>query len=342
MFTALIFKQVHIFVSLYKELDVMADRKKQVKLAGYLLAIFGGFLGTAQASVNTPVAIGISGWTGFGPLVLADKAGIFKKNGVDVTIKMIPQKDRLLSIASGSLQCAATTVETYIPWNLRVHLKQIVMLDKSYGADGIAVRSDIKSFQDLKGKTVGVDAKGTTSYFTLAWMLNKNGMSMKDVQINTMSPSAAAQAFVAGQNEAAVTYEPYLSQIRKDSKAGHILATTLQYPIVMDSLGCQSDWLKEHPKAAQALVNSYFDALKMIQAQPKKSYAIMGSVVKQTGPEFAASAKYLRWQNKADNRQFFHGVLQNFSKQAGKIMLDEGIVPRLPKIEDTYDGQFIE
>nr|WP_224055042.1 ABC transporter substrate-binding protein [Celerinatantimonas diazotrophica] len=297
---------------------------------------------TTQASANTPVAIGISGWTGFGPLVLADKAGIFKKNGVDVDLKMIPQKDRLLSIASGSLQCAATTVETYIPWDLRVHLKQIVMLDKSYGADGLAVRNGIKSFKDLKGKTIGVDAKGTTSYFTLAWMLKKNGMSMKDVQLNTMSPSAAAQAFVAGQNDAAMTYEPYLSEIRDHPKAGHILATTLQYPIVMDSLGCQSDWLKKHPKAAQALVNSYFDALKMIHKQPKKSYAIMGSVVKQTGPEFAQSAKYLRWQTKADNRQFFHGVLQNFSKQAGKIMLEEGIVPRLPKIEDTYDGQFIK
>ena len=48
------------------------------------------------------VGIGISGWTGFAPLTLAKEAGIFKKNGLDVEIKMIPQKDRHLALASKS------------------------------------------------------------------------------------------------------------------------------------------------------------------------------------------------------------------------------------------------
>jgi hypothetical protein len=50
----------------------------------------------------------MSGWTGFAPLTLAEKAGIFKKNGVDASIKFIPQKDRPLAIAAGIL--AATAV----------------------------------------------------------------------------------------------------------------------------------------------------------------------------------------------------------------------------------------
>ena len=58
------------------------------------------------------VTVAMSGWTGFAPLTLAEKAGIFKKQGVDATIKYIPQKDRHLAIASGDVQCAATTVET--------------------------------------------------------------------------------------------------------------------------------------------------------------------------------------------------------------------------------------
>src|SRR5260370_22263845 len=79
------------------------------------------FAATAALMVSAPaiaqdvkVAIGISGWTGFAPLTLANQAGIFKKNGLDVTIKKIPQKDRHLAVASGDVQCAATTVET---WN---------------------------------------------------------------------------------------------------------------------------------------------------------------------------------------------------------------------------------
>ena len=50
----------------------------------------------AQAQ-DTKVAIGISGWTGFAPLTLAKEAGLFKKHGLDVTIKKIPQKDRHLA-----------------------------------------------------------------------------------------------------------------------------------------------------------------------------------------------------------------------------------------------------
>jgi ABC-type nitrate/sulfonate/bicarbonate transport system substrate-binding protein len=69
------------------------------------------------AAQETKIALGMSGWTGFAPLSLADKAGIFKKNGLDVELKMIPQKDRHLALASGAIQCAATTVETHVAWN---------------------------------------------------------------------------------------------------------------------------------------------------------------------------------------------------------------------------------
>ena len=114
----------------------------------------------AQAQ-NAKIVLGMSGWTGFAPLTLADKAGIFKKNGLDVEIKMIPQKDRHLALASKSIQCAATTVETHVAWNANgVPIVQIFQMDKSYGADGIAVRGNINSFADLKGKTIGVDAPG--------------------------------------------------------------------------------------------------------------------------------------------------------------------------------------
>ena len=50
---------------------------------------------------DVKVGIGISGWTGFAPLTLASQAGIFKKNGLDVTIKKIPQKDRHLGRCVG-------------------------------------------------------------------------------------------------------------------------------------------------------------------------------------------------------------------------------------------------
>src|SRR5205085_5670807 len=153
---------------------------------------------TAQAQ-DTKVAIGISGWTGFAPLTLAKEAGLFKKHGLDVTLTKIPQKDRHLAVASGDIQCAATTVETWVVWNANgVATKQIFQLDKSYGADGMVARNSVAKIADLKGKQIGSQAPGTSPYFVMAWMLRKNGLTPKDVTVVSIDPGPAAQAFLAG------------------------------------------------------------------------------------------------------------------------------------------------
>lgn len=292
---------------------------------------------------DVKVGIGISGWTGFAPLTLANQAGIFKKNGLDVTIKKIPQKDRHLAIASGDIQCAATTVETWISWNANgVATRQIFQLDKSYGADGMATRNNVASIKDLKGKTVAASAPGTAPYFTLAWMLKKNGLSVKDVTVVNLEPAAAAQAFVAGQNDAAMTYEPYLSTVRAAPDKGKIIATTLDYPMIMDTFGCTPKFLTENPKAAKALADSYFEAVALIEKDQAKSYEIMGSDVKQSGEQFGNSAKYLRWQDKAANQKFFAGEFQAFTKEAADLLLEIGIIKSIPKIDDLVDTSYIK
>lgn len=317
------------------------SQQRRATLAAIALAVSAA--ATVAHAQNTPVTLGMSGWTGFAPLTLADKAGIFKKHGVDVDIKMIPQKDRHLALASGAIQCAATTVETHVAWNANgVPITQIVQLDKSYGADGLAVRSDVKGFADLKGKTIGVDAPGTAPYFGLAWMLKKNGMTLKDVKVTTLSPQAAAQAFVAGQNDGAMTYEPYLSTVRANPDKGKILATTLDYPMVTDTLGCAPKWLKDNPKAAQALVDSYFEALEMIRKEPERANEIMGAAVKQTGEQFAKSSAYLRWQDKEANRTFFSGELASFSKEAAGVLMDIGVIRQVPDVTTLYDARFLK
>jgi len=316
-------------------------RARLSALAASLILIGSSVQLSAQ---ETRVAIGISGWTGFAPLTLAKEAGIYKKNGLDVSIKKIPQKDRHLAIASGDIQCAATTVETWIVWNANgVATKQLFQLDKSYGADGMVVRNNVTSIKELKGKTIGASSPGTAPYFTLAWFLKKNGLSVKkDVTVVNLEPAAAAQAFLAGQNDAAMTYEPYLSTVRAAPDKGKIIATTLDYPMVMDTFGCTPKFIADNPKAAKALTDSYFQALDFIAKDQAKAYEIMGADVKQTGEQFGNSAKYLRWQDKAANQKFFAGPLQAFSKEASDLLLEIGIIKKAPDISTIIDTSFIK
>jgi NitT/TauT family transport system substrate-binding protein len=314
-----------------------------MKLIGVSVAAMLAALVATPAAAQTKVTIAISGWTGFAPLTLAKEAGIFAKNGLDVTIKKVPQASRHLAIASGDVQCAATTVETWIVWNANgVPTTQLFQLDKSYGADGMAVRSATGSIKDLKGKTVAASAPGTAPYFTLAWFLKKNGLSVKDVSVVNMEPGPAAQAFIAGQNDAAMTYEPYLSAVREKPDAGKIIATTLDYPMIMDTFGCSPKFIADNKDAVKALAKSYFEAVAMIKADQAKSYEIMGADVKQSGEAFGKSAQYLRWQDQEANKKFFAGEHAAFSKEAADLLLEIGVIKQLPDMAKLADPSFIQ
>jgi len=212
-------------------------------------------------------------------------------------------------------------------WNANgVATTQLFQMDKSYGADGMVVRNDIASIKDVKGKKVAASAPGTAPYFTLSWFLKKNGLSVKDVSLVTLEPAAAAQAFIAGQNDAAMTYEPYLSAVREKPEAGKIIATTLDYPMVMDTFGCTPKFIAENEAAVKALAKSYFDAVDMIKADQAKSYEIMGADVKQSGEQFGNSAKYLRWQD----------------KEAADLLLAIGVIKQIPDLSKLADTRFIQ
>ena len=312
----------------------------KASLTGLALA---ALIAGAASAQDTKVAIGISGWTGFAPLTLAKEAGIFKKHGLDVTIRKIPQASRHLAIQSGDIQCAATTVETWVVWNANgVATKQIFQLDKSDGADGMAVRNNIGSIKELKGKTIAASPPGTAPYFTLAWFLKKNGLTVRDVTVVNLEPGPAAQAFVAGQNDAAMTYEPYLSTIRNAPQSGKIIATTLDYPMIMDTFGCTPKFLDENPKAAKALADGYFEAIEMINKEQAKAYEIMGADVKQTGEAFGNSAKYLRWQDREANKKFFQAEFEQFSNEAADLLLEVGIIKSKPDLKTIVDTRFIQ
>src|SRR5256885_13111322 len=64
------------------------------------------------------------------------------------------------------------------------------------------------------------------------------------------------------------TLFPYTTLFRS------ILATTIDYPMVMDTVGCDPKWLKANAAAAKALAQSYFDAVAMIEADKTKSFEI--------------------------------------------------------------------
>ena len=141
----------------------------------------------------------------------------FKKNGVDVSIKMIPQKDRHLAIASGDIQCAATTVETWVVWNAngvprRRSFSWTILRRRRHGGAQRIARSG------SEGKTVAASCPRHVALLQTRLDPEEERPVGEGREGGRPVAAAAAQAFVAGQNDAAMTYEPYLSTVLRRSR----------------------------------------------------------------------------------------------------------------------------
>jgi NitT/TauT family transport system substrate-binding protein len=305
------------------------------------IAVAAGALCAPFAAQAQKVVLGMSGWTGFQPLKLAELAGIFKKNGVDMEIRFIPPVQRSAALASGALNAAATTVDQHIVWvSAGIPTVQVALIDKSNGGDGVAVRGNISSIKELKGKSVAVDGPGTVQHFMLSYILEKNGLSIRDVIRNTMGAQPAAQSFVAGQNDAAVTYEPYLSTVREKPDAGKILVTTKEYPVVIDVLVFRKDFVAQNPKVVKATVDSFFEALDMIKKEPAKANELMGSTVKQSPEAFAKSASFITWQDRAMNKTYFEKEHQPFVEFAVRVLKSNRVIEKDVSAKEMIDLRF--
>lgn len=320
--------------------------RRRHALAGAAAAVGGAAALSAPALVRAQgsfpkITIGMSGWTGFAPLTLAENAGIFHANGLEVETRFVPQRERNLALVAGALNCVVTTVDTMILWASAAPLVQVLVLDRSRGGDGIAVRPAISGWADLRGKTVAVDGAGTTPYFVLAYMLRENGLSVRDVRAATLAPQPAAQAFVAGQYDACSTYEPYLSQVRAMGPEGKILATTLDHPCVVDTLAFQPEFIARHEEAVRRVVKSWWDALAMIEAEPGRSNEIMGRRVSQTAEAFAASSRFIEWLDQSKNREYVASGLPEFQRKALAVQREAGVVRGEVDLARLLDTRFL-
>lgn len=298
----------------------------------------------ASAQQNTKVVLAMSGWTGFAPFTLAKEKNLFQKHGVDFDIKKMPTQARHAAMAAGEVQAISTTIDTHLTYvAANVPVTQVLVIDSSTGGDGVLVKNAIKTFADLKGKTVAVDNPGAVSNFWFNYLLKKNGMSMKDVKPSNMGPQPAANAFAAGQFDAAVTYEPYMSGALKSVSDGRILISSKETPgVIIDTLAFQPDFIKKNPQAVKGVVAAWFEALDLIKKDPAEANKIMGADVKQSGEDFAKSAALVTWYDRQANQDYFAKTMGPFMKEAADILLEVGVIKRMPDLAPLADASFVK
>ena len=243
-------------------------------------------------------------WVGYGPLYLAKEKGFFR--GIDVTLQKLEDTSaRRAALVSGDVQGSVDIVDSFAnAFAAGVPARVVLKLDDSAGGDGIVAKKEIATIRDLKGKTVAYPP-GQPSHFFLLSELDKVGLSSKDIDSRPMEPDQAGAAFISGNVDAAVTWEPWLSKTAKLAHA-HILVTSRETPgLIADVFTVRRDYLDKNPEVVEAFIRGWFEAVAYWQKNPEESNQIMAKALGIKAEEFTQMVKGIRYSNLEDNRAFF-------------------------------------
>ena len=298
----------------------------------------------SEGMYDGKVILGQSSWIGYAPLYLADQKGFFDAHGADVDVEYFESKtDSKSALASGKIQGMSTTVDTHVMSEASgMDLSIVLALDTSDGGDGVSAKSDIPDIKSLAGHTVALDTSGGASYFWFQYLLKQEGMTLDDVQVVNMSSGDAGAAFVAGEVDAAVTWEPWLSKA-KETENGSVLVDSSSTPgVIVDALAMDKEFAEQYPDTVKAIVSGWYDALAYMESNPDDAYKIM---MEYTGDEtvesLQGSMKEVAFYDKAGNEEYFSGEIQEIASMAGDLWQEMGLIDAKPDIDAMIDDEYL-
>lgn len=315
----------------------------------YLTLVLVLFCSTTTAHAEQLI-IGHSTWVGYGPFYIARDKGFFEEEGVDVKLQVMENTSiKMGALIAGQIDAVASTADEF-PLYMKpdIPLKYIFAVDNSKGGDGVVSQKEINSVADLKGKKVAFE-EGSVSQFFINALLREAGLTQDDISMVNMTATDAGVAFTANRVDAAVTWEPHLSQ-GAATDHGKILVTSAEKPgLIVDVIAVTQETLDSRRPELEALWRGWNRALAFLNENPDEGYAIMAKGVGgwlEDPVEFAATVTGIEYLDKARNTELFGspdapGQLYQTLDYALTIWRDFGRIQVESTASDIIDHSFI-
>ena len=199
--------------------------------------------------------------------------GLYKKAGLDVTVKMGgPQVNILQLMAAGQADCVMGSSD----------LKMIQARESGVPVTTVAAffqkdpqvfiaHEGVKGFEDMKGKTILIGSGARLGYWP--WLKAKYGLTDEQTRPYTFN----VQPFVADKNmvqQGYVTSEPYAIQ-KAGVKANAFLFGDFGFPAYATTVTCMDKTVKERKAAVAAFVKASAEGWKSYLADPAPGNALI-------------------------------------------------------------------
>ena len=251
-----------------------------------ILAIFLAFFITACSfEEKKPLKVAISPWPGYEPLVLGLEKGFYSDLNVRI-IRFSTPTESFRALRDGVVDVAAFTADEVLHYAQMKHKpKMFLILDISNGGDAIVARKDIKSLDDLAGKSVCIEPSALGNYIIHRAMDFTDNLKVSDIDIQSMDIGKHVEFYKQGKVDAVLTYEPFRSQLLEEG--AHVIFDSKSIPNeIIDVLVTEDKTLQNKAQELKKLTDGWFKTIAYIKKNKKEAMTQMA------GYEYISVAKF--------------------------------------------------
>jgi ABC-type nitrate/sulfonate/bicarbonate transport system substrate-binding protein len=226
-----------------------------------LLAFFSTVIANAQTPLRVIAFDG--GWNL--PVWAAQRQGFFEANGVTVQLSYTPNSVFLItSLLDGKFDIGLAGIDNIVAYQegqgeakIADNPDLFAFLGNDSGFASIVAAPNVKSFADLKGKTVSVDAMTTGYAFMVRELLARNGLTEADVTyVRAGGTSNRYRDLVAGKQDATLLRTPFELLVRE--RGFNQLATGESLGAYEGTVGAaRRSWAKANEPALLGFMRGY-------------------------------------------------------------------------------------
>jgi len=253
-----------------------------------------------------PLRLAFDLWPGYYPAPLAAGSGIFDSLGLRITLH-VPQntKAMLADFSARRYDLLAASVADVFPVLQAVpDLRFLFCTDESAGADALVASGPVGDIAALRRGRIGVKLGGFAELLVRR-MLARAGLGTGDVELVDMDASRVPEALRSGNIVAGETWEPYLTELRRDGF--RVLASSADYPgLIVECVVTHGDIAARRGDELEKLAIAWFLAQERLLASPATTLPVVGRVLAQ--PESTLGIAGVHFLDRAENRRRFAGA----------------------------------
>ena len=230
-----------------------------------LLALLAG-APPAFAQQETSIRVGMARSTSNSAELMATNKGYFKQYGIKLEIEDIESSANVIALlAQGRLNMVAGGISAGYFNAIEKNLPITIVSDRVSTPirHNLMIRPDlkdqIKSFKDLKGKVIASNGTGSVSTYEVGKMLEREGLTIADVEIKVIPFPQMAVAFTNKAIDAAIVIPPFVWSFEDQKiamKFGEADDLIQPSPMTIAVIMVNTDWAKQ----SKDLLNNYFHA----------------------------------------------------------------------------------